>query len=327
LRSDAARGAAELFPATETIMTATIFIDGEAGTTGLQIREKLAALRGVQLRSLPAEARKDAGAKQRLLQEVDLAILCLPDDAARQTVALIESLGEGAPRVIDASSAHRVASGWTYGFPELTEGQSGAIAKAQRVSNPGCHATGAIALLRPLTAAGLIGRETPITITSVSGFTGGGKSMIEAYERGGSPAFELYGLGLEHKHMPEIETYSGLVRRPLFVPSVGNFAQGMLVSIPLQLETLPGRPGSRTLSAALEEHYRDARFVSVLPMAEAGGGAERLEAESLNGTNDMHLRVFANEKHRQAVLVAKFDNLGKGASGAAIQNLQLMLGL
>jgi N-acetyl-gamma-glutamyl-phosphate reductase len=308
-------------------MTASIFIDGESGTTGLQIREKLAALQGVALRSLPAELRKDADAKARLLREVDLAILCLPDEAARETAILIDALGSSAPRVIDASSAHRVAPGWTYGFPELTAGQGEAIAKARKVSNPGCHATGAIALLRPLTEAGLLPREHAVTIASVSGYSGGGKSMIEAYESGKAPAFELYGLGLEHKHMPEISTYSGLARRPVFLPSVGNFAQGMLVSIPLQLETLPGRPSARDLSAALEGHYRGGPYVSVLPMAEGARGDDRLEPESLNGTNEMHLRVYANEKHRQAVLVAKFDNLGKGASGAAIQNLQLMLGL
>jgi N-acetyl-gamma-glutamyl-phosphate reductase len=307
-------------------MTATIFIDGEAGTTGLQIREKLAALPAIALRSLPAEARKDADAKKNLLRQVDLAILCLPDDAARQTAALIESLGAAAPRVIDASSAHRVAPDWVYGFPEMTAEQGGAIARARKVANPGCHATGAIALLRPLTAAGLIDKETPISIASVSGYTGGGKAMIEVYASGKAPAFELYGLGLEHKHMPEICAYSGLARRPLFMPSVGNFAQGMLVSIPLQLESLPGRPTARDLSAALEAHYRGSPFVSVPPMA-TPGEAERLEAESLNGTNDMQLRVFANARRRQAVLVAKFDNLGKGASGAAIQNLRLMLGV
>ncbi|MGO8801211.1 MAG: N-acetyl-gamma-glutamyl-phosphate reductase [Roseiarcus sp.] len=308
-------------------MTASIFIDGEAGTTGLQIREKLAALGGVAQRSLPAEARKDADAKMRLLAQVDLAILCLPDEAARETAALIESMGAAAPRLIDASSAHRVAAGWTYGFPELTPAQSAAIAAARRVSNPGCHATGAIALLRPLTESGLLARETPVTITSVSGYTGGGKAMIAAYESGRAPAFELYGLGLEHKHVPEIHAYSGLATRPLFAPSVGNFAQGLLVSIPLQLEALAGRPAARDLSLALKEHYRGSQFVRVLPMAEAGGGDERLEAESLNGTNDMHLRVFANEKRRQAVLVAKLDNLGKGAAGAAVQNLRLMLAI
>jgi N-acetyl-gamma-glutamyl-phosphate reductase len=308
-------------------MTATIFIDGEAGTTGLQIREKLANLPGIVLRSLPAEARKDTLAKQRLLSEVDLAILCLPDEAARETAALIDGMGAAAPRIIDASSAHRVAPGWTYGFPELVEGQSKAIANARRVTNPGCHATGAIALLRPLTAAGLIDPDAPITITSVSGYSGGGKSMIAAYESGDAPAFELYGLGLEHKHVPEIVAYSGLTRRPLFVPSVGNFAQGMLVSIPLQLQTLAAKPSSLALSRALEDHYRDSAFVSALPMSEAGARPDRLEPESLNGTNDMQLRVFSNEKHQQAVLVAKFDNLGKGASGAAVQNLKLMLGL
>jgi N-acetyl-gamma-glutamyl-phosphate reductase len=308
-------------------MTATIFIDGESGTTGLQIREKLGALRGVALRSLPHELRKDADAKARMLREVDLAILCLPDEAARETASLIEGLGSSAPRMIDASSAHRVAPGWTYGFPELTAGQGEAIAKARKVSNPGCHATGAIALIRPLTEAGLLPREQAVTIGSVSGYSGGGKSMIEAYESGKAPAFELYGLGLEHKHMPEISAYSGLARRPLFMPSVGNFAQGMLVSVPLQLDTLPGKPSARDLSAALEAHYRGGHYVKVLPIGEGARGDDRLEPESLNGGNEMHLRVYANDKHRQAVLIAKFDNLGKGASGAAIQNLQLMLGL
>ncbi len=307
-------------------MTATIFIDGEAGTTGLQIRDKLADLKGVALRGLPAEQRKDKEAKLRLMAEVDVVILCLPDEAAKEAAALIDGLGDRAPRVIDASSAHRVAPGWTYGFAELIDGQREAIARARKVTNPGCHATGAVALLRPLTAAGLIPRDAPITIQSVSGYSGGGKAMIEAYESGRAPAFELYALGLEHKHVPEIQLYSGLASRPLFVPSVGNFRQGMLVSVPLQLDALAGKPSGADLRAALAEHYRGQRHVSVAS-AEESVGQLRLEPESLNGTNDLLIHVYANEARRQAVLVAKLDNLGKGASGAAVQNLGLMLGL
>jgi N-acetyl-gamma-glutamyl-phosphate reductase len=307
-------------------MTATIFIDGEVGTTGLQIRDKLAAVSGVALRSLPVEQRKDEAAKHRLLGEVDIVILCLPDGAARETVALIDAMGEKGPRVIDASSAHRVAPGWTYGFPELVAGQAQAIAGARKVSNPGCHATGAIALLRPLTDAGLLPEDMGVAISSVSGYSGGGKSMIEAYESGRAPAFELYGLGLEHKHLAEIQLYSGLAARPLFVPSVGNFRQGMLVSIPLQLDALPGKPKGADLRAALSAHYRGERYVSVASEAETAK-LLRLEPESLNGTNDMQIHVYASEARRQAVLVAELDNLGKGASGAAVQNLGLMLGL
>jgi len=307
-------------------MTATIFIDGEAGTTGLQIRDKLAGVEGVALRSLPAAERKDRAAKLRAFAEVDVVILCLPDEAAKETAALIDAMGEKAPRVIDASSAHRVAPGWTYGFPELIEGQSQAIARARKVTNPGCHATGAVALLRPLTAAGLIPKDAAITIQSVSGYSGGGKAMIEAYESGRAPPFELYGLALEHKHMPEIHLYSGLASRPLFVPSVGNFRQGMLVSVPLQLDALAGKPSGADLRAALAEHYRGQRYVRVGSEAETAK-LLRLEPESLNGTNDLHIHVYANEARRQAVLVAKLDNLGKGASGAAVQNLKLMLGL
>jgi N-acetyl-gamma-glutamyl-phosphate reductase len=307
-------------------MTATIFIDGEAGTTGLQIRDRLAGVEGVALRSLPAAERKDRAAKLRAFAEVDVVILCLPDEAAKETAALIDGLGDKGPRVIDASSAHRVAPGWTYGFPELIAGQGQAIARARKVTNPGCHATGAVALLRPLTAAGLIPKDAAITIGSVSGYSGGGKAMIEAYESGRAPAFELYSLALEHKHMPEIHLYSGLASRPLFVPSVGNFRQGMLVSVPLQLDALAGKPSGADLRAALAEHYRGQRYVRVGNEAETAK-LLRLEPESLNGTNDLHIHVYANEARRQAVLVAKLDNLGKGASGAAVQNLKLMLGL
>ena len=303
-------------------MSATIFIDGEAGTTGLQIRDKLAGVAGVKLASLPPEARKDSAAKRKLYGEVDVVILCLPDEAAKEAARLIDEMGADAPRVIDASSAHRVAPGWVYGFPELAAGQGEKIASASKVSNPGCHATGAIALLRPLVEARVLPKDAPVSIASVSGYSGGGKSMIEAYESGRAPAFELYGLGLEHKHMPEIELYSGLAARPVFVPSVGNFRQGMLVSVPLHLDSLPGKPAGADLRAVFLKHYRDQKYFHVMESEDAS----RIEPESLNGTNDIEIHIFANEPRRQALLVAKFDNLGKGASGAAVQNLMLMLG-
>ncbi|MGC2787721.1 MAG: N-acetyl-gamma-glutamyl-phosphate reductase [Roseiarcus sp.] len=302
-------------------MSATIFIDGEAGTTGLQIREKLAGLSGLELMSLPPEARKDASAKQKLYGKVDVVILCLPDEAAKEAARLIDAMGADAPRVIDASSAHRVAPGWTYGFPELVAGQAEAVAKADKVTNPGCHATGAIALLRPLTDAGVIAKDAGVSITSVSGYSGGGKSMIETYETGKAPAFELYGLKLEHKHVPEIQLYSGLTARPVFTPSVGNFRQGILVSVPLHLDALPGKPKAADLVTVFHEHYRGETHFRVV---ESDGA--RIEPESLNGTNDIEIHVYPNEARRQALLVAKFDNLGKGASGAAVQNLMLMLG-
>jgi N-acetyl-gamma-glutamyl-phosphate reductase len=305
----------------EAIM-ARIFIDGEAGTTGLQIRDKLAGVSDVELISLPAEARKDPSAKRKLYGSVDIVILCLPDEAAKEAAQLVDAMGAGAPRIIDASSAHRVAPGWVYGFPELVAGQGEAIASARKVSNPGCHATGAIALLRPLVDAGLIARDAAVSIGSVSGYSGGGKSMIEAYESGRAPAFELYGLTLEHKHMPEIQLYSGLAARPIFAPSVANFRQGMLVNVPLHLDALPGKPKAADLGAVLTKHYRGQQHFRVLENEDSA----RIEPESLNGTNDIEIHVFANEARRQAVLVAKFDNLGKGASGAAVQNLMLMLG-
>jgi N-acetyl-gamma-glutamyl-phosphate reductase len=299
-----------------------VYIDGEAGTTGLEIRRRLDALADrLEVRSIEAASRKDDGARRAMMRQADLVVFCLPDAAAVEAAGWLDELGDAAPKVVDASTAHRVTEGWVYGFPELDAGQASAIASARRVTNPGCYPTGAIALIRPLVDAGLIPAGYSLTVNAVSGYSGGGRSMIEAYEAGSAPAFELYGLGLEHKHVPELHKYSRLTMRPIFVPSVGNFRQGMLVSVPLHLDALPGKPTARDLEAALAAHYAGARLVSVVP-AEKGG---RLDALALNGTDRLELRVFAHPRHAQAVLVARLDNLGKGASGAAVQNIELML--
>lgn len=313
-----------------------IFIDGEAGTTGLEIRQRLRQSASVEVKSIDPEKRKDPDARRALMREVDLVVLCLPDKAsdaadeemaaAVEAVKIADSLGSRSPRIIDASTAHRVADGWVYGFAEMDPKQAKLIAQARRVTNPGCYPTGAIALIRPLVEAGLLPADYPVTMNAVSGYSGGGRTMIEHYETSRSgPAFELYGLGLEHKHMPEIQRYSKLKRRPIFVPSVGNFRQGMLVSVPLHLDTLPAKPTARDLEYALDRHYVGAKLVKVVPAANPPSKKGRLAAEALNGTDVLELRVFSHGTHGQVVLVARQDNLGKGASGAAVQNIGLML--
>lgn len=310
-------------------MKPKIFIDGEHGTTGLQIRQRLAGRDDLDVLSIPESERRNPTLREEMLKAADIAILCLPDDAARESVAM---LAEGdATRVIDTSTAHRTAPGWAYGFAEMDEGQAAAIAGARFVANPGCYPTGAIGLIRPLVKAGILPADYPVTVNAVSGYTGGGKQLIAQMEDEANPAYIpaphfLYGLTLAHKHVPEMQTHGLLSRAPLFSPSVGRFAQGMIVQLPLHLADLEGTPSLGDLHAALARHYAGQDVVvEVVPLAESAQLA-RVDPTELNDTDRMKLFVFGTEGKGQANLVAVLDNLGKGASGAAVQNMDLMLG-
>ena len=321
------------------IVTHTIFIDGEAGTTGLQIRERLERRTDLEVISIDPARRKDADARAELLNAADAVVLCLPDDASREAVSLITS---NSVKVVDASTAYRVAPDWAYGFAEMSPTQRAAIRSATRVSNPGCYPTGFIALVRPLVSAGLVPVDFPLTVNAISGYSGGGKGLIAEFETqtppaGTDDAFRAYGMNLAHKHLPEMHIQTGLTHPPMFAPSVGRYAQGMLVEVPLQLWALPGKPSPSDLQKALAAAYVGETFVEVASADEcselqktragASGYVQTLDPQALNGTNRMRLFVFGNAAGTQARLVAILDNLGKGASGAAVQNLNLMLGL
>jgi N-acetyl-gamma-glutamyl-phosphate reductase len=307
-------------------MSASVFVDGDQGTTGLQVLARLSARRDIKLITLPEALRKDAGARAAAINDCDVAVLCLPDEAARQAVA---SIRNPRVRVIDASSAHRTDANWTYGLPEMSPQQSERIAQARRVSNPGCYPTGAIALLRPLIDAGCLRPDAPLSIHAISGYSGRGREGIQAHEGPGaaaSPSFHLYGLSLQHKHVPEIRLHSGLHGRPFFVPSYGSYRQGIVLSIPLHASMLSRPTTAQALRDLLERRYRDHRHVRVLNETQTTAMTQ-LDPQALNGSNDLQLAVFGNDSHGQFLLTAVFDNLGKGASGAAVQNLALMLGL
>jgi N-acetyl-gamma-glutamyl-phosphate reductase len=330
-------------------MAARIFIDGAAGTTGLEIRERLADRGDIALIQLADAERKNPRARREALNDSDLVILCLPDDAAREAVAMVEN---PSVRIIDASTAHRVAPDWVFGFPELEPGQRERIASATRLSNPGCYSTGFLALARPLVRAGLIPPDFPLTVNAVSGYSGGGKSMIEEFENRSSPRYvetvvRIYGLSLAHKHVPEMQKHAGLAHSPVFAPSVGRFYRGMIVEVPLQLWALPGKPDVFDLHRVLADAYRGEKLIEVAqfdaamdalkafregrevqpPVLASATPLLTIDAEMLRLTNGMKLFVFGNDKTHQARLVAVLDNLGKGASGAAVQNLNIMLGL
>jgi N-acetyl-gamma-glutamyl-phosphate reductase len=309
-------------------MKTTIFIDGAAGTTGLEIRERLGARGDLNIIQLSETDRKQAAPRARALNEADIVILCLPDEAAREAVGLI---GNSEVRVIDSSTAHRVAAEWVYGFPEFEPGNYEKVASAKRLTNPGCYATGFLSLVRPLVLAELIPADAPLAVNAVSGYSGGGKSMIEEFERPDSASYvatvvRTYGLNLAHKHVPEMKERAGLTHAPVFAPSVGRYYRGMIVEVPLHLWSLPGAPSPKQLREALADAYRGRPLVDVASYEETVA-LKTLDAEMLKNTNKLKIFVFGNDSSQQARLVAVLDNLGKGASGAAVQNLNIMLGL
>jgi N-acetyl-gamma-glutamyl-phosphate reductase len=308
-------------------MTARVFIDGEAGTTGLQISTRLAGRSDISLLRLEDHERKDPDRRRDVLNKADLVILCLPDDAAREAVALIDNPDT---KVIDASTAYRTAEGWVYGMPEYDGEQTARIASSKRVTNPGCYANASIAILHPLITSGALPADWPVSINAISGYSGGGKGMIAAFEDKDASdyteeAFRAYGLNLEHKHVPEIQNWSGLTSRPLFVPSVGRYRQGMIVQVPLQLNALPEKPSPEDIHTILRDHYAGRACITVAS-PEDTAQMSKIDPESLNNTNELRLHVFGNAQHGQAVIIGLLDNLGKGASGQAVQNMNLMLG-
>ncbi len=305
-------------------MPKSVFIDGQAGTVGLCIRDRLSEKPGITVVDIPEHLRKNVDARLERLLQADIAVLCLPDAAATEVVQMLADLGDDGPKILDASTAHRVAPGWIYGFPELTPNQADEIRSATLVTNPGCYAIGSLALLRPLVDAGVIPVDFSITINAVSGYSGGGNPLIAEMEGGQAAAFKLYGLNLQHKHVPELEEYTGLQKRPIFVPSVGNYRQGMIVSIPLHLDLLPGRPTGDDLAEVLRQRYAADERVSFVSTKDDAGHTE-LEPEALNHTDGLELRVFAQQEYGHAVLVARLDNLGMGAAGTAVQNIELMM--